>query len=229
MKQEILKIGHRGARGYVAENTLASFQKAIDLGADGIELDVHVCASGELVVFHDFTLKRVTNGTGKIADFSLKELKKLKVLKDYQIPTLVEVLDLVDRKCMVNVELKGKGTAAEACDIIETYVKTKSWSYDAFIISSFKPELLRKAFEHNDQIPLAVLTETDLDEALGFGETIKATAINPDFTMLTQKRVHEIHKKGFKINVWTVNDPSDIRRMKDFGVDGIITDYPDRL
>ncbi|GAA4280720.1 glycerophosphodiester phosphodiesterase [Gaetbulibacter aestuarii] len=226
---QILKIGHRGARGYVAENTLPSFQKAIDLGADGIELDVHVCASGALVVFHDFTLGRVTNGKGKISNFTLKELKKLKVLKNFQIPTLVEVLDLVDKKCFVNVELKGKGTAEEACDIIETYVLKKGWSYSDFIISSFKEDLLKKAFQHNKNIPLAVLTETSLKKALTFAETINAKAINPDFNLLSEDAVNQIHKKGFKINVWTVNEPSDIERMKTFGVDGIITDFPDRI
>ena len=95
----IQSFGHRGAKGYVSENTLASFQKALDLNVYGIELDVHVCASGELVVFHDFTLDRITNGSGEIHNFSLEELKKLKVDGVFEIPTLEEVLNLVNRKC----------------------------------------------------------------------------------------------------------------------------------
>ena len=88
MNQKILKIGHRGAKGYVAENTIASIQKALDFGVDGIEIDVHLCATGELVVFHDFTLDRMTNGTGEVSKLSLSELKQLKVADKFQIPTL---------------------------------------------------------------------------------------------------------------------------------------------
>ena len=229
MKHKTLNIGHRGAKGYVAENTLPSFKKAIDLGVDGIELDVHVCASGDLIVFHDFSLEKLTNGKGKVSDHTLKALKKLKVLQNYQIPMLVEVLDLVDRTCFVNVELKGNGTAAEACDIIETYVKKKGWAYSDFIISSFKEDLLTKAFTQNKNIPLAVLTETNVDRAVAFAETISAEAINPDFTLLNSDNVGQIHEKGYKIYVWTVNEPDDIKRMKKLGVDGIITDFPDRI
>jgi len=119
MSNKILKIGHRGAKGHVTENTLESIQKAIDLGVDGVEIDVHLCASGELVVFHDFTVDRMTDGTGEISNFSLKELKKLKVKSRFQIPTLSQVLLLVSNRCLVNIKLKGKNTAKEACRLIE--------------------------------------------------------------------------------------------------------------
>ena len=116
---KILKIGHRGAKGYIAENTLESVQKAMDLGVDGVESDVHICQTGELVVFHDFTLERLTGVTGEIATKSLKELKTLNVNGQFRIPTLLEVLDLIDRKCMLNIELKGQQTAYETCEIIQ--------------------------------------------------------------------------------------------------------------
>jgi len=107
MKNVILKMGHRGAKGYVAENTIESIKKALDFGVDGIEIDVHLCASGELVVFHDFTLDRMTNATGEVSKLSLSELKQLKVNNKFLIPTLVEVLDAIDKKCLLNIELKG--------------------------------------------------------------------------------------------------------------------------
>ena len=93
-----LKFGHRGAKGYLAENTIESIKKALELGVDGIEIDVHKCKSGELVVFHDFTLDRLTNGTGEIATFTLQELKELFILKQFKIPTLIEVLEVINKK-----------------------------------------------------------------------------------------------------------------------------------
>lgn len=111
LNSKILKIGHRGAMGYVAENTIESIKKALEFKVDGIEIDVHKCKSGELVVFHDFTLDRMTNGTGEISQYSLLELKKLKVNDEYEIPTFEEVLNEIDKKCFINIELKGRNTA----------------------------------------------------------------------------------------------------------------------
>ena len=138
----MIKIGHRGAKGFIAENTLESFQKALDLGVDAVELDVHLCASGELVVFHDFTVDRMTNGSGEVHKMTLSELKALKVSNQYEIPTLTEVFDLIDRKCWINVELKGHETAQAAVEIIEKYTSEKGWQYEDFIVSSFQKEEL---------------------------------------------------------------------------------------
>ena len=102
-----LIIGHRGAKGHLAENTLPSIQKALDLGVDAIEIDVFKCALGELVVYHDATLEKLTDAKGAIMDFSLEELRQVKVLNDYQIPTLNEVLDLIYGRVILNIELKG--------------------------------------------------------------------------------------------------------------------------
>ena len=99
MKNKILKIGHRGAKGHVVENTLASIQKALDFGVHGIEIDVHLCKSGELVVFHDFTLDRITNGSGEISAFTLSELKQFKIEDKFEIPTLEEVLNIINNSC----------------------------------------------------------------------------------------------------------------------------------
>ncbi len=106
-----LKIGHRGAKAHSVENTIASIEKALELRVHGIEIDVHKCISGELVVFHDFTLDEMTNGSGEVAKHTLEQLKILKVKDQYEIPTLEEVLDIIDKKCILNIELKGKDTA----------------------------------------------------------------------------------------------------------------------
>lgn len=225
---QLLKIGHRGAKGHVTENTLESIQKALKLGVDGIEIDVHRCASGELVVFHDFTLDRVSDGTGNISKFTLKELKKIKVKGDYEIPTLSQVLALVNNKCLLNIELKGQDTANEASRLIDFYVEKKGWDYQNLIVSSFQSSLLESVFKINKNIPLGVITDTSLDKAVAFAKTVDAGFIYADHTMLTQENVEDL-KKDFKVFAFTVNNLKPIKRIKSYEVDGIITDYPDRL
>ncbi|ESU29672.1 glycerophosphoryl diester phosphodiesterase family protein [Flavobacterium limnosediminis JC2902] len=225
----VQKIGHRGAKGYIPENTLESFQKALDLGVDGIELDVHVCASGELVVFHDFTVDRVTNGSGEVDKLTLSELKTLKIAGELQIPTLAEVFDLINRKCWINVELKGHDTAQPTCELIEKYVTKKGWTYEDFIVSSFQKDELEKTRAHNPKIRLATLSQASVEQALEWADELSAYAIHPHFSLLTDDNIHEAKKKGYKINVWTVNHYEDIQRLEAHIIDGIISDFPDRL
>lgn len=229
MKTKCLRIGHRGAEGYVAENTLESVQKALDLMVDGIEIDVHLCASGELVVFHDFTLERMTNGIGEVSNLSLSELKKLKVNGKYNIPTLDDVMVSINKKCLLNIELKGQHTASEACKIIQYYIENKNWNYQQFLISSFQHHELENVYSINKYIPLAVLTKANIDEAVEFGKSIKAVAIHPNYALLTKDNVKRAQDYGFIVNTWTVNDIPTIERMKHYGVDAIISDFPDRI
>jgi len=225
----MLTIGHRGAKGHVTENTLASFAKALELGAQGIELDVHVCASGELVVFHDVTVDRLTNGTGEVAKFTLTELKALEVTGGYSIPTLNEVLDLVNKKCLVNIELKGSHTAQPVNNTIEKYIAESGWAYADFIVSSFQYEELKAMSEINPNVPLGVLTETSLQQAWEWADAFNAVALHPHYTLLTESNVAKAHQAGYKIYTFTVNKPADIAHIKALGVDGIITDFPDRI
>ena len=228
METSVLKFGHRGAKGHVAENTLESIQKALKLGVDGIEIDVHRCASGELVVIHDFTLDRMTNGSGEVSKFTFRELKKLKTTGNYLIPTLSQVLALVNNQCLLNIELKGADTAKEAARIITFYVDKKGWDYENFIVSSFQEELLETVFNINKNIPLGVLTDTNIDRSVALAKKIKAVAIHIDYTMLTEEIVSEL-KKNYKVFAYTVNNLKPLARIKSYGVDGIISDYPDRI
>lgn len=225
----MLKIGHRGAKGFVAENTLESFQKALDLGVDAVELDVHACASGELVVFHDFTVDRMTNGTGEVHKLSLPELKALKVSDRFEIPSLAEVFDLIDRKCWINVELKGHETAQPAVKLIEKYINEKGWQYDDFIVSSFQKEELEKVNALNSKINLGILTQASVEQALEWAKHLSAKAIHPHFSLLTEENCIEASQQGYKIFTWTVNHEEDIRRLQSYNIDGIISDFPDRL
>lgn len=225
----MLKIGHRGARGYEAENTLASFQKAIDLKVDGIELDVHLSADGELMVIHDETVDRTTNGKGLVNSFTKTELQNFSIEANNKIPTLSAVFDLVDRRCFINIELKSFETAAKVVTLIEKYIHEKNWKYTDFIVSSFNWDALEEVNFVNPEISIAVLTETDLDKALAFAKIIQAKAINPDFQLLNIENTKKLQQNGFKIFPWTVNETADIERMQSFNVNGIISDFPDKI
>ncbi|MBO9583336.1 MAG: glycerophosphodiester phosphodiesterase [Flavobacterium sp.] len=225
----MLKIAHRGAKAYEPENTLQAFQKALDLHSDGIELDVHLSADGHIIVIHDETIDRTTNGEGLVNTFSLSELKSFLIDEKFQIPTLNEVFDLVDKKCLINIELKGLGTAPKVVWIIEQYISEKKWNYNNFIISSFDWNMLQETSSLNPNIPIGVLTEENIETALAFAESIKAKAINPDFQLLNKENVQQIQEKEFLVFPWTVNSEEDIQKVKSYKVNGIISDNPDKI
>jgi glycerophosphoryl diester phosphodiesterase len=225
----MLKIGHRGAKGHEAENTLIGFQKAIDLHVDSIELDVHLSADGEIIVIHDETVDRTTNGKGAVNQFTLAKLKQLKIDREQTIPTLAEVFDLIDQKCDVNIELKSFESAVAVVTLIEKYVNEKKWSYNQFVISSFNWNALKQIAVLNPAIPIGVLTETDLELALAFAKFIHAKSIYPYFHLLTAANIKRLQKEGFQVFPWTVNESEDIKKIKNYTIDGIISDYPDRI
>ncbi|MGV3695686.1 glycerophosphodiester phosphodiesterase [Flavobacterium sp.] len=217
------KIGHRGAKGHAAENTLASFQKAIDLGVDGIELDVHLSLDGTVMVIHDETVDRTTSHSGLVKNFSSTELEPM------GIPTLEAVFDLADKRCFINVELKTYETADKTVEIIENLVSKKGWNYEQVIVSSFDWNALQQVHFLNDTIRIGVLTSTDLDLALAFAKFIKAYSIHPYYHLLTAENVMQMQSKNFKVHPWTINEPEDIIFVKSLKIDGIITDFPERL
>ena len=224
-----LVVGHRGAMGHETENTLSSVQKALDLGVDMIEIDVFNIKSGETLVFHDDTVDRLTNGGGKIEEYTYLDSRKLILDGGHKIPTLQDVLKLIDHKVRLNIELKGGGTTDRVNFITNYYIKEKGWKLDDFLISSFKWDELREMRKVNPDIPIAILTEEDPIDAIAIAKELNAEAINPNFEKLNAANSVEIQKTGFKIYTWTVNEPQDILKMKKFGVDAIITNYPERV
>jgi glycerophosphoryl diester phosphodiesterase len=225
----MLKIGHRGARGHEPENTLIGFQKAIDLHVDRIELDVHLSSDNELMVIHDETVDRTTDGKGLVNQFSSPQLKRFRIEKEHTIPTLSEVLSLIDQKCEVNIELKSYEAADKVVDLIEKYVSEKKWNYNQFLVSSFDWNALKQVALLNSKIPVGVLTETNLDLALAFAKFIQAKSIHPYFHLLTEENTARMQEEGFQVFPWTVNEIEDIRKIKSYNVNGIISDFPDRL
>lgn len=226
----ILNIGHRGAKGHVAENTIASIEKAIDLGADGVEIDVFRCLSGEIVVFHDKTLDKLSNGVGYIEEKSLTELKELKILGSrHSIPTLEEVIKSIDKGVFLNIELKGSNTSKGSLEMLKKYVKLGKINQSDILFSSFNWDELSELRNLDSDVKIALVTEDDPLLAIQTALDLKAVAINPNYKDLNKVNVSKIFKSGLKIFTWTVNNKADIIRVKSLMVNGIITDFPDRI
>jgi len=224
-----LKIGHRWAAGYEPENTLASFKKAIDLNVDMIELDVYLCKTGELVVLHDPKVDRTTNGIGYIEEKTFEEVRNLDAGKGEKIPTLKEVFELTNRKVKINIELKWAGTAKPVSKLIKEYVENKWREYDDFMISSFDHYELKLFNEIMPQIKIWVLMwEIPLGLA-EFWEKLNAYSVNLCNEFVNQIFVDDAHQRGFKVFIWTASDFDDIEKMKALWVDGIFSNFPDRL
>lgn len=219
----MLKIGHRGAKGYAAENTIASFQKALELGVDGIELDVHLSSDEKIMVIHDETIDRTTSGKGFVNHFTSKELNNL------GIPTLEEVIDLIDKRCFINIEIKDSNATKYVLELLQNYILEKHWSSNLFQISSFDWNVLESCSICNNCIQLGVLTEDSIKDALVFAKKINAYCINPYFKLLNSENVSEMHQNGFKILPWTVNSEEDLTFVRFLNVEGIISDFPDRI
>ena len=159
---------------------------------------------------------------------SFRQLQELKIDNRLKVPTLTQVLDL-STEILMNIELKGEGTAKPVAKLIEKYVSQNHRKYSQFIVSSFDWTALQWIREYNPDIRLGVLTSTDLHLAIGFATFIKAEAIHPHFHLLSAENTRQCQENGMKIYTWTVNENADIELIKSFLPEGIITDFPDRL
>lgn len=221
-------IGHRGARGHAPENTLLGIDTGIALGAPWVEFDVQLHPSGALLVFHDLTLDRTTNGSGFLADQPLAALRALDAGAGQTIPTLQEVLDLVDQRVGVNIELKSAGGTAEAvAAVIRSYVDA-GWPVDKFLVSSFHLPELWEFKQLAPEIPIgALLCGVPLDWA-GCALELGAATLNLSSEFVDPRLVADAHAHGIKVYVYTVNDVAEMRLLRRMGVDGVFTDHPDR-
>lgn len=224
--QRLLCIGHRGARGHEPENTLRSVRRALELGAQGVEIDVYF-VDGELVVFHDAKLERTTNGRGRLARHTWSELRTLDAGLGEKIPSLREVFDAVQRRAFINIELKGRGSALPVAALIEEYVRERGWSYADFLVSSFHREELRRLI--GSPIPLGLLFKRSARGFAKLAATFGAGVLHPHVRFTTRRLVRRAHALGLKVFVYTVNRPRDLARLRKIGVDGVFTDFPERV
>jgi len=224
-------IAHRGASEKEPENTLAAFKKALEFPfTKMIELDVYAIPSGELMVIHDNKLERTTNGTGYVMESSFKYLRSLdasyrrgqpaSTRKREKIPTLGEVLDLVDGKVRVNIELKGENTAEPVQKVIAKYLR-KGWKDNDFLVSSFNHQELRKFKQLAHRIPLGVIFSRTTFGQVDFAQSIKAHSVNPSIKCTNKKLVDDAHRRGINVYCWTVEEADEIERMCELDVDGI--------
>jgi glycerophosphoryl diester phosphodiesterase len=228
VQEEFYLFAHRGASGYAPENTLLAFSKALELGAPWIELDVYAIER-ELIVFHDERLEYKTNGVGPVADASLAYIRSLDAGEGERIPLLAEVLDLIGGSAGLNIELKGQRTAAPVALLLKQTLRDTKWEEDQFIVSSFNhPELL--AFSGvMPEVRIGVLTKSIPQGYAAFAEAMDAWSVHANLEFLNREFVEDAHARGMKMFVYTVNERDDFARMIELGVDGVFTDYPDRL
>ncbi len=227
------KIGHRGASGYYPENTLLSFRKAIEMGANGVECDVHVCASGEAVVIHDRTLRRTTNGKGIVARTRLTQLQKLNAGKKEPIPTLTELLETIVPHATVFIEIKADKAVKEVVKTITHFATRKKIAYTRMPVISFKLKHLTAIQKLNPQICVGLtppVRKTALTNAF-IARAVKRGmwSVNPSLRYLKKPFVQAAQRAGLRVIVWTANSKADIKKAYALKVDGVMSDFPNRL
>jgi len=217
-------IGHRGAAGLEPENTLRSIRKAIDLGVDQVEIDVRMTRDGHLVVIHDETVDRTTNGHGYVKDLTLNELRRLNAGKGERIPTLEEVLRLTQGKVVLQIELKTREATEATVHLVESLNAEKD-----VLVTSFMHELLGKVYELNPNLRTGALFSDIEGDICQRALNVHSEAIHVHYRNIEREIVEDAHGRGLKVEVWNPDVVEDMRRMIDLGVDAISTNRPDTL
>ncbi len=229
-------FAHRGASAYAPENTLAAFQLAVRQGADAIELDAKLSADGQVMVIHDQTVDRTTNGTGKVRHLSLAALKKLDAglnfdleFRDEKIPTLAEVFETVGQQICINVELTNYASPLDDLPVKAARLVQQFNLEERVIFSSFNPVALLKARQVLPAVPAGLLATLGSSGALARSwlvHWLRFDALHPEQNDTTQALVEQMHKSKRRVHTWTVNDAGAMQKLFEWGVDGIITDDP---
>lgn len=218
-------IAHRGASGHAPENTLAAFQLALDQKADGIELDVMLSADKQVVVIHDETVDRTTNGSGRVRDLTLAQLQKLDAGEEEIVPTLEEVLDRFGGKYLINIELKNYTTVFDDLPVRVAQTVKSFDLMDTIFFSSFNPINLPRLRKRLPDAKLGLLTLPEQARSWVW-KLVRYDALHPYFDDVDEELVAANHARMKKVHVWTVDEPEDILRMAKLGVDSIITNFP---
>ena len=238
-KFPVFVIAHRGFSGAAPENTLAAFKKAMEVGSDMIELDVHLSKDGQVVVIHDDTLKRTTSGNGKVVDFSLQELKQLDAGKwfgsqflEERIPALKEVLELTRGKIPIHIELKegdlGRYTITDLADRSLEEVE-KAGLLDQVLFGSFNLSAVDRIREKHPRLPVALIYNKAWDHPQDATGGRPIPVLSSSGKVLNQANASKARQQGMKVFVWTLDKEEHMEQFLNVGVDGIITNHPDKL
>lgn len=228
IQRPLTVIGHRGARGHAPENTLLALDTGIRLGADWLEFDVQL-ADGELWLMHDLTVDRTTNGRGLLSAMNAAQIRALDAGAGQNVPTLGEALDLIENRAGVNIELKTwDGTARAVAELLRDYI-AEGWPAERFLVSSFHHPELWEFHELLPEVPIgALLCGVPIDWAATASELgSRVLAISSEF--VDAKLLADAHARDVAVYVYTVNDADEIARLRDAGVDGLFSDYPERV
>ncbi|MPQ43885.1 glycerophosphodiester phosphodiesterase [Clostridium tarantellae] len=229
----MINFAHRGACGDFPENTMLAFKAAIRLGATGIELDVQKTKDDKLVVIHDEDIERTFKGKGLVKDYTLEELKKFKCRKvlfenneECVIPTLEEVLKLIkETEIYLNVELKTDEIQYINIEEDVIYLLNKYNLKNRTIISSFNHTSLEKCKEIDNEISTALLYESAIHNIIDYAKNLKVDALHPALALVTEELIKKAHENNLKVNIYTVNNPKNMRALIKENADGIFTDY----
>jgi glycerophosphoryl diester phosphodiesterase len=230
VERRVLNIAHRGASGRFPENTLNAFGAAIDVGAQMCELDVQITSDGAVGEIHDETVDRTTDGRGVVRAMTLDELKRLDAGARYgseftgeRIPTLDEVLAMTDGRCGLNIEIKSAGVERKVCDLI-----VEHRALTTAMVSSFDLDALAILRHFEPRVRIGLLGQWPA-RLVGAAFEMRADAINPRSDIVTEDLCIAAHQRNLSVYTWTVDEPEEMRRLIAFGVDGIMTNYPERL
>jgi glycerophosphoryl diester phosphodiesterase len=236
---QTLNIAHRGASAAAPPNTLAAFEKALELGADGIEFDVRLCADGVPVVIHDATVDATTDGSGRVANMTLAQLKELDAGSHFdpsfageRIPALMEVLEAVGEQLLLNIELKSGALLGARLEQAVVDVIERCALAERVLISSFNPLALRRIQKIAPNLATAWLYVAATRPSRGFATRISLkpyAAIHPHHALVDERTMRWARRHNCRVHVWTVDDVVEMRRLIGCGVDGIITNLPDLL
>lgn len=231
-----LLVAHRGASGHAPENTIAAFRLALEMKVDGIELDVHMSRDGSIVVIHDSTVDRTTNGKGRIGAMTLAELRSLDAGSWFnaeyageRIPTLDEVLALVQGRAQLLIEMKDPDFYPDSLESELLSLVRRHRMQDHVCFLSFNRRALREMRELDDTIPTALLTSNTRGDPVKAARSLHASGLAVQHRRLTLALAEKALSADLSLIAWTVDDPKDMARMIKAGVSAIITNYPDRF
>lgn len=220
-------IAHRGASGYEPENTLLAIEAAIVMEVDAVEIDLHL-VEDQLVVIHDRWIDKTTDGKGRLTDLTFEELRRYDAGKGQKVPTLWEVLKLINGRCALNLELKSDQTVELLVQNMERACNQLNFNSRQFVISSFNHHLLKQLKTSMPKWRIGALTGSRPLGYAEFAENLGAYSVHIDVEIIDQAFVDDAHKRGLKVFVYTVDKEEDIADLINMGVDGIFTNYPTR-